>query len=141
MIRLGSLWYNCNYWSRFETLSCYKSSAIPHLVIIRLSCMKANSYSNFVMPSYSQLTRVKFPAATMRHAPHMPNVKSPLRLILLPLNRVSRHLSSVCPSVAKFISSTPTRATHLFLLSWTLYEDTRMSRRNIFTHSLYPALP
>ena len=24
MIRLGSLWYNCIHWSRFETLSSYK---------------------------------------------------------------------------------------------------------------------
>ena len=48
MIRLGSLWYNCIYWSSFETLSSYKSSAISDLVIIRLACTKANSYSNFV---------------------------------------------------------------------------------------------
>ena len=48
MIRLGSLWYNCIYWTNFETLSVYKSSAMPHLVIIRLACTKANSYSNFV---------------------------------------------------------------------------------------------
>ena len=48
MIRLGSLWYNYIYWSRFETLSSYKSAAISHLVIIRLACTKANSYSNFV---------------------------------------------------------------------------------------------
>ena len=48
MIRLGSSWYNCMYWSRFETMSSYKSSAISHLVIIRLACTKANSSSNFV---------------------------------------------------------------------------------------------
>ena len=48
MIRLGSLCYNRIYWSRFETLSSYKRSAISDLVIIRLACMKANSYSNFV---------------------------------------------------------------------------------------------
>ena len=48
MIRLGSLWYNCIHWSRFETLSSDKSSAISDLVIIRLACTKANSYSNFV---------------------------------------------------------------------------------------------
>ena len=48
MARLGSLWYNCIYWSRFETLSSYKSSAISDLVIIHLACTKANSYSNFV---------------------------------------------------------------------------------------------
>ena len=48
MIRLGSLWYNRIYWSRFETLSSYKRSAISDLVIIRLACTKANSYSNFV---------------------------------------------------------------------------------------------
>ena len=40
MMRPGSLWYNWIYWSRFETLSGYKSSAISHLV--------TNSYSNFV---------------------------------------------------------------------------------------------
>ena len=44
----GSLWYNCICWSRFETLTGYKSSTISHLVIIRLACTKANSYSNFV---------------------------------------------------------------------------------------------
>ena len=92
-----SLWYNCIYWSRFETPTGYKSSTISHLapvvqtldkaihrinhypadkywetnctihwidfypvdsaiqrlnnrglVIIRLACTKANSYSNFV---------------------------------------------------------------------------------------------
>ena len=48
MIKLGSSWYNCIYWSRFETLSSYKSPAISDLVIIRLACMKANSYGNFV---------------------------------------------------------------------------------------------
>ena len=48
MIRLGSLWYNCLYWLRFETLSSYKSSAVSDLVIIRLACTKANSYSDFV---------------------------------------------------------------------------------------------
>ena len=48
MARLGSLWYNCIYWSRFETLSSYKSSAISDLVIIHLACTKANSYSNFI---------------------------------------------------------------------------------------------
>ena len=48
MMRPGSLWYNWIYWSRFETLSGYKSSAISHLVIIRLAFTKANSYSNFV---------------------------------------------------------------------------------------------
>ena len=48
MIRLGTLWYNRIYWLRFETLSSYKRSAISDLVIIRLACTKANSYSNFV---------------------------------------------------------------------------------------------
>ena len=50
MIRLGSfsLWYNCIYWSRFETLSSYKSSAISDLVIICIASTKENSYSNFV---------------------------------------------------------------------------------------------
>ena len=68
MIRLGSLWYNCIYWSRFETLSGYKSSAISDLVIIRLACAKANSYNgNFVLPGNLQLTCVQFTAATMRH--------------------------------------------------------------------------
>ena len=48
MIRLGSLWYNCIYWSMFGTLSSYKSSAVSPLAIIRLACTKANGYSNFV---------------------------------------------------------------------------------------------
>ena len=48
MIRLGTLWYNRINWSRFETLSSYKRSAISDLVILRLACTKANSYSNFV---------------------------------------------------------------------------------------------
>ena len=48
MIRLCSLWYSCIYWSRFKTLSGCKSSAISDLVIIRLACTKANTYSNFV---------------------------------------------------------------------------------------------
>ena len=47
MIRLGSLWYNYIYWSRFETLSSYKMSAISHLVVNRLACTKVNSYSKF----------------------------------------------------------------------------------------------
>ena len=46
MVRLGTsvayiVWYNCIYWSKFEKLSDYKSSAMPHLVIIWLACMKA----------------------------------------------------------------------------------------------------
>ena len=48
MIRLGSSWYNWIYWSNFETLSDYKSSAMPHLYIIRLACTKTNSYSDFL---------------------------------------------------------------------------------------------
>ena len=49
MIRLGSLWYNCIHWSRFETLSSYKLLLLrADLVITRLACTKANSYSNFV---------------------------------------------------------------------------------------------
>ena len=48
MTRLGSLWYNCIYWSRFETLFSYKSTAISHLVIILLACAKVTSYNNFV---------------------------------------------------------------------------------------------
>ena len=53
MVRLGTsvayiVWYNCIYWSKFEKLSDYKSSAMPHLVIIRLACVKASSYGNFV---------------------------------------------------------------------------------------------
>ena len=48
MIRLGSSWYNWIYWSNFETLSDYKSSAMPRLYIIRLACTKTNSYSDFL---------------------------------------------------------------------------------------------
>ena len=48
MIRLGSLWYNCVYWSLFETPSGYKSSAISYPVVIPLACTKANSHSSFV---------------------------------------------------------------------------------------------
>lgn len=108
MIRVGSLCYSCIYWSRFETLSAgYKSSAISHLVFFRLVCMKANSYSNFVVPSHLQLTCVKFSVATMHHLLQMPKVTSPLRLILLPLNRLSHHLLLVCPSVAKSICTFP----------------------------------
>ena len=48
MIRLGSSWYNCIYWSNFETLLAdYESSSMKHMIIIRLACTKANSYSNF----------------------------------------------------------------------------------------------
>ena len=48
MMRPGSLYFNYICWSRFETLSGYKSSAISHPAIIRLACTKANGYSNFV---------------------------------------------------------------------------------------------
>ena len=48
MMRPGSLYFNCICWSRFETLTGYKSWAISHPVIIRLACTKANGYSNFV---------------------------------------------------------------------------------------------
>ena len=65
MMRLGSLWYNCIYWLIFETLYSYKISAISDLVIIRLACTKANSYSNFVLPGHLQC--VQFAAASMRH--------------------------------------------------------------------------
>lgn len=122
MIRLGSLWYSCIYWSRFETLSAgYKSSAISHLVIIRLVCTKANSCSNFVMPSHLQLTCVKFSVPAMHHLLKMPKVTSPLWLVLLPLNQLSHHLLLVCPSVAKSICTFPrpcTRATQWIVLAF-----------------------
>ena len=57
MIRLDSLWYNCIYWSRFETLSIKFCNFSP--VIIRLACTKANSYSNFVLTGHLQLTCVE----------------------------------------------------------------------------------
>ena len=50
-----SLWYNCICWSRSETLSGYKSSAVSHPVIIRLACSKATSYSNFFFVTRSEL--------------------------------------------------------------------------------------
>ena len=124
MVRLGSLWYSCIYWSRFETLSAgYKSSAISHLVIIRLVCTKANSYSNFIMPSNLQLTCVKFSVPAMHHLLKicLKLQLSPLRLILLPLNQLSHHLLLVCPSVAKSICTFPrprTCATHWIVLAF-----------------------
>ena len=146
MIRLGSLWYSCIYWSRFETLSAgYKSSAISHLVIIRLVCTKVNSYSNFVMPSRLQLTCVKFLVPAMHHLLKMPKVTSPLRLILLPLNQLSHHLLLVCPSVAKSICTFPrprTRATQWIVLAFldTLRRSSDVRAIAIFWETLFTLL-
>ena len=43
MIRLGSSWYNCIYWSNSETLSDCERSSMKHMIITRLTCAKANS--------------------------------------------------------------------------------------------------
>ena len=109
MIRLGSLWYNCIYWSRFETLSSRKSSAISDLVIIRLACTKANSYSNFVLPSHLQLTCVQFTALQCVIPFRCLKLQVLFDSFLLSFNRLSCHLLSIV--LAKYICTFPGSST------------------------------